>query len=67
MNDIFNGPENQNRGPFVVTADGKMSDRDIWAAEMNPDLEKKFDNYMLLKAINAAATEELKRRGLDVD
>ena len=45
-------------GPFVKTGD-KLSDREIWAAEMKPESEKKFDQYHQIKAVNEAAKKEL--------
>lgn len=51
-----------NRGPFVMTADGTMSDREIWASEMDQELEDKFDRYMLIQAVGEEADKELVRR-----
>lgn len=49
----------ENRGPYVLQSDGKMSDRELWAAEMDDALERKFDNYLLIKAVGDAADKEL--------
>jgi hypothetical protein len=48
-----------NRGPFVMGADGTMSDSDIWAAEMDQELEDKFDQYMFIQAVGEEAEKEL--------
>lgn len=50
-----------NRGPFVMGADGSMSDREIWAAELDPELEDKFDQYLLIQAVGEEAEKELAR------
>jgi len=51
----------EKKGPFVK--DGEMiSDREIWKADMNPDSEKKFDDYLYTKELNKAALKELAKR-----
>ncbi len=54
--------DKENRGPFVLQADGTMSDSELWAAEMDPELEAKFDQYLLIQAVGEAAEAELKIR-----
>lgn len=54
--------DNTNRGPFVMGADGTMSDRAIWLAEMDKESEDKFDKYMFIKSVGEAASKELSRR-----
>jgi hypothetical protein len=48
-------------GPYSII-DGVVSDAEIWRAEMDEETERKFDEYMLAKAIKEAAEEELARR-----
>lgn len=61
------GEDKTNRGPFVMGADGTMSDSEIWAAEMDPELEDKFDQYMFIQAVGDAAEKELLELGLSVE
>lgn len=51
-------------GPFVEK-DGIRSDREIWKNDMDPEKEKKFDNYMQVKAVNEEARKELARRKVE--
>ena len=48
-------------GPYTVK-DGVVSDAEIWRAEMDDETERKFDEYLLAKAISEAAEKELARR-----
>jgi len=50
------------KGPFCMI-NGNPSDAGIWAADMDPDAEKKFDDYMLTVKVNRLAKEELVKRG----
>ena len=54
--------EKLNRGPYVLHSDGTMSDSDIWEAEMDPEVELKYDQYLYIRELNAAAKKELARR-----
>lgn len=49
----------KNRGPFVLQSDGTMSDFELWNSEMDPDSERQFDQYMLIKSVGEAAEKEL--------
>lgn len=49
------------KGPFTMI-NGKPSDSAIWAADMNPIAEEKFDDYMMVVKVNRLAQEELDRR-----
>lgn len=49
-------------GPYVIDKDGNKGDRNFWAAEMDPVVEEKFDNYLKAFSINKAAKKELARR-----
>lgn len=53
----------EKKGPFVKDGD-IVSDREIWKADMNPESEKKFDNYLYTKALNIAARKELAKRNI---
>lgn len=48
--------------PFVLRSDGIMSDRELWAHDMNPEHEAAFDEYLYRKALGEAAEKELARR-----
>jgi hypothetical protein len=49
------------KGPFTMI-NGQPSDSGIWAAEMDPEAEAKFDDYMLVVKVHRLAQEELARR-----
>lgn len=53
----------ENKGPFIKKG-GIVSDREIWENDMSPEGEKKFDDYMFIKAVNIAAKKEIARRNL---
>jgi membrane-bound lytic murein transglycosylase B len=50
-----------NTGPYVIY-NGEISDAAIWEAEMDEELERKFDEYLYAKALYEAAEAELARR-----
>ncbi len=52
------------RGPFVKKGD-VISDREIFASEMDPTQEFNFDKYMHLKGVNESAKKELALRNLN--
>jgi len=49
------------KGPFAMV-DGKASDHEIWAADMDPETEAKYDDLMMIFRVNNLAREELARR-----
>ena len=34
------------KGPYTVSDDGIVSDREVWSGSMDTKTEKTFDNYM---------------------
>lgn len=54
----------EKKGPFVKT-DGGVSDREIWKADMDPAIEKKFDDYLYAKKLHKVITIELAKRNIE--
>ena len=59
------GSDNEKGGGPFVMVNGKRTDYDIWDAEMDPEAEKKFDDYMYAVKVNRLAKAELEKREAD--
>ncbi len=56
---------NEKGGPYTIV-NGVMSDRAIWAAEMDDESEARFDDYLYMRAVKEAAEAELAKRKLKI-